>query len=426
MGVITGECIDLTYEGLGVVKANNFVVFVENLLIGEVADIEIYKTKKKFAFGRVINYRNLSDERIDVECSNYGVCGGCQISHLKHQSEFKVDVVAKNFNRHKIDINVVDCIDESNDYLYRNKIVFPVGLKNGKIVSNPYMLNSHRIIDGQCLFASNISSLHGDVIETLNDNLENKGNLNHLIYRICDDGVALCVVVKKFDVKLERVLEQLNSKFIQISINFADLKNKIMGKTTKVVFENVPTKITSMSKTYQVSPTTFFQINNEVATKMINKLIEVAKFSKDDVVLDAYCGVGSISLAISDYVKYVVGIEINSDSIKYASLNKQLNNSLNAEFICGNVLDKLNDVNKKIDTVIFDPPRAGCDKHFLEQICKLNIPKIIYMSCNSDTQARDVNYLLTQGYKTDKVYVFDMFPHTFHTETLLVLTKDFD
>ncbi len=418
-----GECIDISYEGLGVVKHDDYVVFVNDILVGETALINIDSSKKKFAFGSVVEYKTVSKNRVKPQCESYSNCGGCQTSHFNHEEtvKFKNNVVKNNFVKMKLDVETVNCINDVASYDYRNKNIFFFEEKNGNVVCGPYKNKSNEVIDGECLFAT---PLHSKVVEVINKNkVSIKKVLKAVMYRKVDDGVALSFVIYKDDKDLDSAIDELEKYFTQISVIYNRSNKVLLSNKHQIITQEKEPTISLGDFQFKIRPTSFFQINTNVARQMYDKIIEIGNLKNTDVVLDAYSGVGSIGIYVSEHVKQVVGIEANGDAVKCAKENAENNNVENCDFYCGDVINSAQVIDKKFDVAIINPPRGGSNEEFLSFLNDSEIDRVVYMSCNGATQARDVKFLCDLGYKVDNVHVFDMFPHTYHTETLIVLEK---
>ncbi len=429
--IINVECIDISFEGLGVCKYNGIVVFVDNLLIGEKAEVIITKVTKKYVKAEVISLLEKSLKRVVPECEFYDLCGGCAISHLS--DEFKNDV-KYNYFYNSTKIKAHNCLTNQNILGYRNKVVMHVDKVNGQIVSGPYKKMSKTIVGSKCLMLNEIGrDIHRQLLDIFNqsnidvyDYQTNLGSLKEIVYRRNNQNQFMVIfVVCEDDSNLENVLKSFSHpNVVSIYLNYCDKKSKhILGNVDKLVKGEKYLKNKISEIEYYISPQSFFQINNDVTYQMFEKIIEIANFNGSEQVLDAYSGIGAISLYISKYVKNVVGIDINSSSIDDAFKNKELNDIDNVTFICGDVAKVVKQMKINFDTLIIDPPRKGCSKQFLNFIVTNNFRTIIYMSCNPVSLARDLKFLKEYDYQIQDAYVYDMFPHTTHVESIVLLQK---
>ncbi len=433
--VVELSAFDLSYEGLGVCKYNQMIVFVENLLIGEVAKVAITKKRKKFFYGRVVEYLQTSEERLTPRCKYYNDCGGCRLSHMSNDLKRQVKISNVTNLARKLDLEIIDCMTDLEQLGYRNKVVMHLDKRAGQIIAGPYASDSNTVVGNECLLMSKSASLvHSKVIELLNrycvstyDSETSKGNLKHLVYHTNSQNQVMVtfVALKNSKDLLEVVsgIQDLDSVCC-IFVNIVDKHSKhLMGKTTHHLYGemNLVNQIGMLK--YQVSPDSFFQVNNSVCETMFKTIVNDCSFNGSEVVLDAYSGTGAIGLYLANAVKCVVGIDISKSAIEDANSNLSLNNIYNASYYHGDIFKKLSELEQSFDTVIVDPPRSGCSKEFLRYLVDNAYGKLVYMSCNPATLTRDLEYLLANGYHADAIKVFDMFPHSSHVECLVVLNR---
>lgn len=389
----------LDHFGRGITKVNNKTCFVELALDNEIVNIDIIKEKKKFIEARTSEVIKKSKDRIKSTCPYFPLCGGCNIRHFSKgkQHEFKInkvkDILMKFSN---LDVDIGSCFLD-NDF-YRNKVVFHV--KNRKL--GFYKEKSHDIIEiNECL---NVDKKINESIKILKKLVEDKDN------------------------NIEEITIKVGNKTDEVLISIkGKVKNRSMLDAFDVVFINGKAitkrdKIVSMikDKKFLLSDKDFFQVNKYVVEKLYDEVVDSIKEKKAKNVLDLYCGTGTIGIFVADYVDKVLGIEVVPTSIRAAYLNKELNKVDNITFKEGKVEEVLKDVDEEFDTVIFDPPRSGLDKSVFETIEKINPKNIIYVSCDPVTLGRDIN-VLKEKYNLEKIKVFDMFPNTYHVETICVL-----
>ncbi len=429
--IIEVKAVDLSYEGFGVCKVNGIIVFVEGLLIEETALVKIVKKNKKFYFASIVEILQFSDKRVVPECELYNSCGGCKLSHMSNDLKRKVKIGnVKNLSR-KLDLQIIDCMDNLDELGYRNKVVMHVDFVGEKIIAGPYTNKTNTVVGSDCLLLCNEGrKLHEFVLSELNSvaNKSKLKNLSNIIYRSnnCFEFMVIFVVYDMCDEIIE--IQNSVSKIDKVVSIYSNVKKKgskhLMGDKNLHLYgqEYLINEIGELK--YKVSPTSFFQVNNRVCKSMFDTIVEECNFTGNEVVLDAYCGTGAIGLYVSKYVKEVVGIDISSSSIIDAKQNILLNDITNATYYQGDIFKKLNSERKKFDLVIIDPPRSGCDKKFLELVVNSNYSKVVYMSCNPSTLIRDLEFLIEKGYQTSNIKVFDMFSQTAHVESIVVLTKD--
>lgn len=438
------KCIDINHEGLGVVKADDFTIFVPNLLVGEEAKIRVNQIKKSFAFGEVVEYISYSKERVNPICKHFFKCGGCDLMHMNYESQlkFKLSMANATFKRiGHLDFEIKNIIGMENPYEYRNKVQMPIGKKNGKIITGFYKKKSHDIIElDKCYIqpslSTDITKLVKNVANDLKiqayDEVNKNGCLRHVIVRKTFCGEYMIVLVVFDDSKqnlyllkelTERVVNRYSEvKSVILNVN-KKINNVILGDSYKTLFGSDILIEEILGLKFRMSHKAFFQINLKQTEKLYSKALEYANINKEDIVLDCYCGVGTISLLASKKAKKVYGIEVVSEAINDAIENSKLNNINNAEFIVGKAEEKILEFkDKEIDVMIVDPPRKGLDINVVNTIKQKKIRKIVYVSCDIATLARDLS-LLSDMYKIDDVTLVDMFPQTADVETVVLLSR---
>jgi 23S rRNA (uracil1939-C5)-methyltransferase len=440
--VVEVKCSGYTHDGLGVGRYEGFPIFIKGAVREQVLSVRVTKAKKNLAFARieeVIVESNLS--RV-FECSVYHECGGCHIGHFsdEEQQHFKTDKVYNSFKKiAKQEIDVKSCLSMETPYRYRNKVAVPVKEINGVLKAGFYKPRSHDLIEfDDCLVQTkNSNRIIKQALQLFEKNKMSaynekslKGLVRHIIIReaFITGEIMVCLVVTDD----QSIREAFVNEFVEatkidslvLSVN-KERTSVILGK--KFVNLYGPGYITDSINEikFKISANSFYQINQPQTEVLYNKAIEVAEFKGTETVLDAYCGIGSIGLNIASSVKKVVGIEVVEQAIEDAKKNALLNNITNIDFYAGDVSKVINELNEQFDAVIVDPPRKGCSTDFLDVIAKeMQVSKIVYISCDVATQARDVAYLRAFGYETNEVQPVDLFPHTHHVESVLVLTKN--
>ena len=427
------EIIDYTHEGLGVGKLDNFPIFIEFAKIGQKYDVSITKVEKKFGFGRILNDSESND------CQYYKLCGGCQIRHLTYneQLEFKTNVVKNIFNKNKLDINVNNIIKADDTNQYRNKIMMPVSTVDKKITSGYYQKRSHNVVPiDSCLLASDLVNevvkevdfVLNQVGETVFNPKTKKGNIRHVYIREGKNTneIMVCFIAyHNYINKQKDVVKYLTSKF-------SEIKSIVINQNTRfnsavLGFKNynlynsnfITEKIGDLE--FRLEPNTFFQINTVQMEKLYDEILRLLDPKETDVVLDAFCGVGTITSYVSKHVEFIYGVEINPKSIKSAKINKDLNNITNMDFLAEDInvaVEELSKVN--FSKVIIDPPRNGLDDETIDFLNNQKFEKVIYVSCNPATLARDLNKL-QNIYEVKQVTPVDMFPNTYHVECVCEL-----
>ena len=435
-------CVDLNHEGLGVVKSEGIPYFVEGLLPGEKAKVRITrKENAKFGSGEIIKLINESKDRVKPICPNFGLCGGCDLLHMNYQSElkFKLKMVNETFSRlGHLDFRFKEIVGAKTEYSYRNKVQIPFKMKKGRVSYGFFQKKSHEIIEfDNCLLesekASEIAKLTKNLLNELKvdayDEIEDKGIFRHLLIRKTYDNKYMVVFIvnnkdKSFDIeKFKIISERIKNKYQEVEsiiINYNNKKNNvILGEEYDVLYgsDYLVEEISGLK--FKMSHKAFFQVNHEQTLVLYTKALEFANISKDDKVLDCYCGVGTISLLASRYAKEVVGIEIIPEAIDNANMNKEMNGITNANFIVGKAEEKINEIDD-IDVLIVDPPRKGLDKSLIDTIINKKIKRVVYVSCDPATLARDLS-LLSEYYTIEKGLLVDLFPRTCHVEVLTFL-----
>ena len=440
----------LGYEGEGIAKIDGYPIFIPGALIGEKAKVNITKVKKNFAHGKLVEILEECNERRVPECKSYNVCGGCTAQHLSYngQLDFK-------FSRVKDCIRKIGGLDENivkypigmeNTYRYRNKVQFPVGMVNGKLSIGFFSEKSHEIIDmNTCLLQDEESEEIINIIRKwINDysimpakkdgKLFNKGIVRHIVVRKAfktKDIMVILVTTNKKIPFVNELIQRLNEsmstiKSIVQNINDKDT-NLVMGEKCITLWgEDHICDYIGQYK-FNISPLSFFQVNPVQTEVLYNKALEYADLNDDEVVFDAYCGTGTISLFLSQKAKKVYGVEIISQAIDNAKVNAEINNIDNAEFYVGKseeVIPKLIEDGIVPDVIVVDPPRKGCDFKLLDAIGKAKPRRVVYVSCDPSTLARDLKYLEINGFKTIEVQPVDMFPMTKHVENVALLVKE--
>ena len=440
---VTGKCVDLSFEGKGVVKLSYGTVFVDGLFPGEEAEIEILYKRAGSYFGKVYRLIKKSPDRIQPKCGVCTACGGCQLQQLAYpaQLEYKTKKVADAFRRNKIEnIEVLPCISMENPYEYRNKIQVPIGRDpHGHIVSGFYRSGTHKIIPvDKCWIengkASKIISEIKNLMKEFHyapyDEDTRTGLIRHVLIRTSFhyDEIMVTLVTNKDEFKgKNNFVKELAKRCPEIksiiqNINTRDT-NVILGEKERVLFGPASIKDSILGVDFLISSKSFFQVNPVQVENLYKTAINFANLKENECVFDAYCGIGTISLCASKYVSKVVGAEIVKEAIIDAKKNAKLNNILNGDFICGDagdVLENLISSGQKFSTVFVDPPRKGLDEKFINKLLELSPEKVVYVSCDPETLARDVR-ILSQKYSIQKVQPVDMFPMTFHIETVVSL-----
>ncbi len=439
------EIIDLTIEGYGIAKINNFTVFVEGAVVGDILRIQPTKIKKNYGFAKIVSVVSLSKNRQEPKCKAFGECGGCTLSHIKYNEQLRIKQkhVLDNLKRIAYvdaDVNSFPIIGMEYPLNYRNNAQFVAGFENNKIILGYFKNNSHDIIPIES--CELVHNTHKEIIEVIKDFMDEnkilpynfktkKGLVRHIIYRIgfATNEKMVCFVLngKKLpnaDSLIDKLKKIDGLKSLCININETN-GSLIMGENTKTLWGKDSILDFIGEYKFEISAGAFYQIN-PVQTKILyDKVVELAQISSDDVVADLFCGIGTISIYVAKYAKKVYGIEISKDAIKNARKNADLNKMNNVFFIEGAAESRfaeLADLNPSV--IIVDPPRKGCQASLLEQIIESSANVLIYVSCASATLSRDIKILSENGFKFDKGYAVDCFCMTTHVECVVRLVRE--
>ncbi len=438
------EIIDNGFEGEGIAKINDFTIFIPGAIKGEKVKILIVKVLSSYAFGKILEILEKSENRIEPDCKTYKRCGGCNLRHIKYQETLKlkqnavqslVDKTLKN------KIRVKETIGMENPYYYRNKVQYPVGIdKNGKPQIGVFANRSHEIIPIEKCFIQNEKSeeIAKYIFELWNENNytiyneeTRKGLLRHIVIKTgIKTNQYMCILVvngQGFDNEKEFVSKIANKyKEIRAIIVNSNMKNTnvILGLENRTIFGKGYIEDKLGEYIFKISPLSFYQVNPIQAEKLYNLGIQKANITKEDIVFDLYCGIGTISLFMSKYAKKVYGIEIVEEAIKAAKENAKINNVDNVEFIAGDVEKVLSNIiyDRKIipDIVMVDPPRRGLDNTSINNILSIKSKRLVYISCNPATLVRDLAKL-EEMYEVKEIVPVDMFPFSKHVECVSLL-----
>ena len=445
------DIISQGYEGEGIAKVNDtFPVFVEGALKGERVNARIVKVKKNFAYGKLGDIIEPSSERCEAKCNIHKRCGGCKLQHSTYneQLNFKFERVKDCISKiGKLDEGIVKFpLGMKEPWRYRNKVQLPIGMVNGELKIGFFAPRSHEIIDMEtCLIQDEVA----DKVVQLTREWIKKNNIKpyNVDGKYDESGILRHVMIRR-GFKTDEVM-------VVLVTNGAKLPNKdefiklmvdnIPG--TKSIVQNINSKPTNVilgqecitlwgeptisdyigDFKFNISPLSFFQVNPIQTEVLYGKALEYAELSGDETVFDAYCGTGTITLFLSQKAKKVYGVEIIPQAIENANINAKENNVDNVEFFVGEseiVIPDLINKGIKADVVVVDPPRKGCDVKLLNAITNINAERIVYVSCDPSTLARDLAILEENGYKTTTVQPVDMFPHTAHIENVALLIKE--
>ena len=444
------DIVDIGQGGVGIGKYEGFTVFVEGGLIQDKVKVRINKSKKNYAVGDIVEIIEKSPFRVDRICSDdLKDCGGCQIQELDYnkQLELKTNEVKQVISRiGKLEnVEIHETIGMQSPCRYRNKAQFPIQNINGSTAIGFYKKKSHDVIPTDMRVIQHdindkIIKIIKTYIQAYNVSIYNEtthtGVLRHLVTKVgfTTNEVMVVLVANGTNLphlnELASVLKEniLGFKTLVLNVNKAKT-NVILGKENKVIYGNGKINDYIGEFKYNISPLSFFQVNPVQTEVLYNKALEYAELKENDTVFDIYCGIGSISLFLAQKATKVYGIEIVEDAIKDAKINAKLNNLNNVEFYVGKaeeVVPKMYSEGKTANVVVVDPPRKGCDEKVLDTIVSMKPDRVVYVSCNPSTLARDLAYLDERGYKCVEIQPVDMFPHTMHVECCAKIVKKSD
>ena len=444
----------LNSNAQGVGRINEFTIFVDGALPNELVKVKITELKKNYGIGELIEIIKASADRVEPSCAIYKECGGCQLQHLSYPAQLKwkrqqvIDAVTRigkldvkndviadvNDTANKVEIR--DTIGMKNPWHYRNKMQFPVGMSKGKVKIGCYAKSTHQIIDtDSCLIQKPQNDLilqaarrviNKFKIQPYNED-KHSGLLRHVMARTGINETMLVLVTARDklpnDKAISKALHNELKDITTIQQNVQSYHNNvILGRDTKVLYGKRAIKDKIGDLTFNISARSFFQVNTLQAEKLYKTALDFADLHGNEIVVDAYCGTGTITLFLAKHARRVYGIEIVTSAIADAKVNARENNIHNAEFITGDAAVMLPKLGVKPDVIVLDPPRAGCDAKLLSTIAKLKPSRVVYVSCNPATLARDLNILETNGYKTKMIQPVDMFPFTSHVEAVALIT----
>ena len=444
--IVTLEIVDCGTDGEGIGKADGFTVFVKDAVIGDTVTAKIMKAKKNYGYGRLMEILKPSPYRVEPVCPSARQCGGCQLQTVSYEEQkvFKEKKLRGHLERIGgfRDLPMEPMIGMDEPYHYRNKAQFPVGRnKEGRIITGFYAGRTHAIIENRdcALGIPQNKEILDIVIAHMEkygiapyDEMTGKGLVRHIFvrYGFFTGELMVCLIINGQDLPhqkelIEKLREIPGMTSISLNIN-KKRSNVILGDKVKTIWgqEYITDKIGDIS--YEISPLSFFQVNPKQTWKLYSKALEYADLHGEETVWDLYCGIGTISLFLAQQAKFVRGVEIVPAAIDDAKRNAQINNIENVEFFVGKAEEVLPREYEKngvyADVIVVDPPRKGCDEMLLKTILKMQPKRVVYVSCDSATLARDLRFLCDNGYELKKVCGVDQFPQTVHVETVVLLS----
>ncbi len=439
------EIIDNGFKGEGIAKIENFTIFVDGAIKGEKIKIKILKVTTSHAFGKIIEIIEKSENRIEEDCSTYKKCGGCELRHIDYETTINMkkysveNTLKKTLSRKDIEVNEVIKMD--NPYFYRNKLQYPIGVDdNNNPVMGVYAQRSHKIIEtNECRIQNKLcQNIAKDIFKFIKENnikVYNEktltGSIRHIIVRIGikTNEVLVTLVTNERKIEKENLLvKYITEKYKEIKTIAKNINpkntNVVLGNKTEIIFGDGYIEDYIGKFKFKISPRSFYQVNPVQTEKLYSKAVEYAGLTGEETIFDLYCGIGTIGIFASDNVKKIYGIETIKEAIDDAKENAKINAVNNSEFFVGDVEKVLPEFIKErnitADVIFIDPPRKGCDNTALETILNIEPKKIVYVSCNPASLARDLK-TLEEKYKIEKLAICDMFPFTHHVESVTML-----
>lgn len=456
--IVTVVIEDIGVNGEGIGKVDGFALFIKDAVIGDVVEAKVMKTKKNYGYARLMQIIEPSPHRVEPECAMARQCGGCQIQAMSYekQLEFKNQKVKHNLMRiggipeELLDVIMEPICGMKEPYRYRNKAQFPIGRdKNGRLMAGFYAGRTHQIIPcSDCVLGVEVNQKILEIVLTFMerhriepyDEEQHKGLVRHVLirYGFATDEIMVCLVVNGRKIPhVEALTKELGEipgmTSITMSVNM-EKTNVIMGKEIIALWgQSYITDYIGDVK-YQISPLSFYQVNPVQTRNLYGTVLEYAGLHGEETVWDVYCGIGTISLFLAQKAGQVYGVEIVPQAVEDAKCNAEINGISNAQFYVGKAEEVLPEFyarytkehpgqQARADVIVVDPPRKGCEETVLETMVRMGPRRIVYVSCDSATLARDVKWLRENGYEVVRVKAVDMFPHTGHTETVCLLSN---
>lgn len=437
---------NLGHEGEGVGRYQGFTLFVPGALAGERIRAKVVKVKKNYGYAKLLELLAPSSDRVPPPCPIYKRCGGCSLQHLSYEGQlrFKQQLVTENLARigKVTDVKVLPTLGMKEPWRYRNKVQVPFGEHEGGLVGGFYAKGSHTIIDmDSCLIQHEQGDEVVRAVKAIAKRLgiapyneeTGKGLLRHVVVKVGFHTGQLMVVLITNGEKIPRQdewIREIRREIPSVSSIIQNVNSKrtnvIFGDKTKTLWGEDVIYDTIGELTFAISARSFFQVNPVQTEVLYNKALEYAGLTGTETVIDAYCGIGTISLFLAKKAKKVYGVEIVPEAIEDARRNAALNGIDNAEFVVGTaeeVMPRWAKEGIKADVIVVDPPRKGCEESLLQTMLEMKPKRIVYVSCNPSTLARDLRILEDGGYKTVEVQPVDMFPHTGHVECVVLMSR---
>lgn len=448
--VIEGSKYEINIRSLGssaegVGKIKGFTVFVPGALPGETVTVKIETIKKSYAMGSMQEIIQASADRVEPRCKLYEQCGGCQLQHLSYAAQLVlkrqqvIDALERIGGQKNLQVKPVIGVD--NPWCYRNKMQFPVGKTRDGIAIGCFASKTHEIVDTKECYIQ--KSINNDIVNVMREAIckfrlsvydedRHTGLLRHVMGRVGKNGECMVVLVTSMPIlkqarELVQYLRQKLPTLVSVQQNIQTYHNNvILGRETKLLWGKPVIKDNIGNLEFNISARSFFQVNTSQAEVLYGKALEYAKLTGNETVIDAYCGTGTITLFLAQKAGKVYGIEIVQPAIIDAKKNARDNYIKNAEFIVGDtavIMPRLYKQGVRPDVIVVDPPRAGCELRVLQAVASMQPKRIVYVSCNPATLARDIAILSGKGYYAEKVQPVDMFPMTGHVECVCLMSR---
>lgn len=442
----TGTIIDLTYQGMGVAKLDDFPIFITNALPGEQVEFAVTKVAKTYAFGRVVKFIEQSPQRVDNVDVTYTQTGIAPLQHLSYSGQltFKRDQMVELFNKAHINVNINDTIGMATPYHYRNKAQIPVRELNGQLETGFYRRGSHQLVPIEDFYIQDpkidaaivvvrdlLRRFHLDAYDEVNNTgvvktiMVRRGYYSHEMMIVIVTKTHKLSMVNELVAAITKTLPEVKSIIQNVN---PKPTNVLLGEVDRVHFGSPVIHDQLMGLTFEISAHSFYQVNPQQTERLYQLAIEKAQLTGHDTVIDAYSGIGTISLAVANHAKMVYGVDIVPAAISDAKTNANLNHIDNAKFVVAKAetqMARWQEAGLKPDVIMVDPPRKGLAEEFIEAAVTVNPQRIVYISCNPATLVRDVQQFMARGYHVDRpIQPVDQFPQTTHIESVTVLVKD--
>jgi len=423
------EITDINNLGYGVCRIEGIVTFVAGAVTGDTLKVRIIKSTKNYLVARIEEILSPSSHRIPSDCPLFPKCGGCVYRHISYdyEKELKREYVQSAFHKAGVEAEIASVTSDQRISGYRNKVQYPVG-SNGEI--GYYRTKTHDIIE--CESCPLEEPMLGEVKKFISDHIKAQGIdcLRHIYLRCgaATGEIMVCLVSEKnsfpgLEILADEVCTRFeNVKCFALNVNDRDT-NVILGDKTYILRGNNYIEDELLGCRFRISPMSFYQVNHSMTELLYSKVIELCGLKEGETFIDLYCGCGTIGLCVASRANTssLLGVEIIPEAIENAKVNAALNGIENAEFICG---DAASASLRECDCVILDPPRKGVAESLINELCDSGIKKIVYVSCNPDTLARDCALFTEKGYELSTVYPFDLFPRTGHVENVVCLRRN--